>query len=290
MLAAQPQRSATMPSASQTAESPLEARQEVRAGRPDSLASLQPARSAWPRGVPGVLVHRRKGADKRRLRSRCALRRSPPLAPCARVPNSLVSLRARAGCRRFDLGCHRTREGLPSPLPSPPRSTPPCCSPPPSPPPSSPPPLLGPSFGARSPLLGVLRASGGSCPARAAAFAALALAPSSPRGAPHRPPAGLQWAWSSIMDRVQSPGPANARRLGAWHAPCSHICLECTLQARAVCMHLAYICLRSHRMWLAIMCTYRVRSRPPPATRDPVRSSSCASKKRQNGAFGTVRL
>ena len=73
-------RSATMPSASQAAASALEARREVRAGRPSSLAPLQLARSAWSRGVPGVLVHRRKVADKRRLRSRCALRRSPPLA------------------------------------------------------------------------------------------------------------------------------------------------------------------------------------------------------------------
>ena len=49
-----------MPSASLAAASALEARREVRAGRPDSLASLRPARSAWLSGVPGVPVHRKK--------------------------------------------------------------------------------------------------------------------------------------------------------------------------------------------------------------------------------------
>ena len=44
-----------MPSTAQAAVGALEARREVRAGRPDSPASLRPARSAWLSGVPGVL-------------------------------------------------------------------------------------------------------------------------------------------------------------------------------------------------------------------------------------------
>ena len=149
-------RSASMALASQAAVSALEARREVRAGRPAASRHWNsPAhRSVWSRGVPRVLVHRKKGTDKPRLRSRCALRRSPPLAPCARALNSLVARRARAGCSHRRLGCHRAREVLPGaalPLPSPPRSTPPYCSPPPSPPPTSPTPSLGPSPRARSP-------------------------------------------------------------------------------------------------------------------------------------------
>lgn len=149
-------RSASMALASQAAVSALEARREVRAGRPAASRHWNsPAhRSVWSRGVPRVLVHRKKGTDKPRLRSRCALRRSPPLAPCARALNSLVARRARAGCSHRRLGCHRAREVLPGaalPLPSPPRSTPPYCSPTPSPPPTSPTPSLGPSPRARSP-------------------------------------------------------------------------------------------------------------------------------------------
>ena len=182
-------RSASMALASQAAVSALEARREVRAGRPAASRHWNsPAhRSVWSRGVPRVLVHRKKGTDKPRLRSRCALRRSPPLAPCARALNSLVARRARAGCSHRRLGCHRAREVLPSPSPRrralrrrtarrrprhrlPRRRR-----------------RWGRRLGRARRLLRVLRALRGSCPAHTAALAALAPPPKLTRGAPHAP-------------------------------------------------------------------------------------------------------
>ena len=180
---------ACMALASQAAVSALEARREVRAGRPAASRHWNsPAhRSVWSRGVPRVLVHRKKGTDKPRLRSRCALRRSPPLAPCARALNSLVARRARAGCSHRRLGCHRAREVLPSPSPRrralrrrtarrrprhrlPRRRR-----------------RWGRRLGRARRLLRVLRALRGSCPAHTAALAALAPPPKLTRGAPHAP-------------------------------------------------------------------------------------------------------
>ena len=83
-----------MPSASQAAVRTLEARREVRASRPDSLAPMQPARPAGSNGVASVLVHRTKKTTRRRLCSRRVPHPAPPLGQYVSLANCAVARRA----------------------------------------------------------------------------------------------------------------------------------------------------------------------------------------------------